>query len=80
MEAIIKKWGNSPALRLSASLMKEAQLTLDQKVSVKVLRGKIIIEPANRKEYKLEELVAGITTDNSHAESDFGKPVGKEVW
>ena len=80
MEAVIKKWGNSPALRLSASLMKEAQLTLDQKVSVKVLRGKIIIEPANRKEYKLEELVAGITIDNSHAESDFGKPVGKEVW
>ena len=80
MEAVIKKWGNSPALRLSASLMKEAQLTLDQKVSVKVLRGKIIIEPANRKEYKLEELVAGITTDNSHAGSDFGKPVGKEVW
>lgn len=60
--------------------MKEAHLTLDQRVSVKVLRGKIIIEPANRKEYKLEELVAGISTDNSHAESDFGKPVGKEVW
>jgi antitoxin MazE len=80
MEAVIKKWGNSPALRLSASLMKEAHLTLDQRVSVKVLRGKIIIEPVNRKEYKLEELVAGITADNSHAESDFGKPVGKEVW
>jgi antitoxin MazE len=80
MEAVIKKWGNSPALRLSASLMKEAHLTLDQRVSVKVLRGKIIIEPVNRKEYKLEELVAGITADNSHAEYDFGKPVGKEVW
>ncbi len=80
MEAVIKKWGNSPALRLSASLMKEAHLTLDQRVSVKVLRGKIIIEPVNRKEYKLEELVAGITADISHAESDFGKPVGKEVW
>lgn len=80
MEAVIKKWGNSPALRLSASLMKEAQLTLDQKVLVKVLRGKIIIEPATRKEYKLEELVAGITSDNTHVESDFGKPIGKEIW
>lgn len=80
MEAIIKKWGNSPALRLSASLMKEAQLALDQKVLVKVLRGKIIIEPATRKEYKLEELVAGITSGNTHVESDFGKPVGKEIW
>lgn len=80
MEAIIKKWGNSPALRLSASLMKEAQLALDQKVSVKVLRGKIIIEPVTRKEYQLEELVAGITSGNTHIESDFGKPVGKEIW
>jgi antitoxin MazE len=80
MQAVIKKWGNSPALRLSASLMKEAQLTIDQEVSVKVSRGKIIIEPAIRKEYKLEELVAGITSSNTHAESDFGKPVGKEIW
>jgi antitoxin MazE len=80
MQAIIKKWGNSPALRLSASLMKEAQLTIDQEVSVKVSRGKIIIEPATRKEYKLEELVAGINTANTHAESDFGKPIGKEIW
>lgn len=80
MEAIIKKWGNSPALRLSATLMKEAHLALDQKVSIKVLRGKIIIEPATRTEYKLEELVAGITSGNTHVESDFGKPVGKEVW
>ena len=80
MEAIIKKWGNSPAIRLSANLMKEAHLTLDQKVSVKVFRGKIIIEPATRKEYKLENLVAGITSSNTHVESDFGKPVGKEIW
>ncbi len=80
MEAIIKKWGNSPALRLSASLMKEAHLVLDQKVSVKVVRGKIVIEPASRKEYKLEELVAGITSGNTHAESDFGSPAGKEIW
>jgi antitoxin MazE len=80
MQAIIKKWGNSPALRLSASLMKEAQLTIDQEVSVKVSRGKIIIEPATRKEYKLEELVAGINSAKTHAESDFGKPIGKEIW
>ncbi len=80
MEAVIKKWGNSPALRLSASVMKEAHLVMDQKVSVKVSRGKIIIEPAIRKEYKLEDLVAGINPRNTHAESDFGKPVGKETW
>lgn len=80
METVIKKWGNSPALRLSANVMKEAQLVVDQKVSVKVLRGKIVVEPALQKEYKLDDLVAGITPANSHAEIDVGAPVGKEVW
>jgi hypothetical protein len=26
-----------------------------------------------------KSLVAGITSANTHAESDFGKPVGKEI-
>lgn len=78
MEAVIKKWGNSPALRLSASTMKEAGLSVDQKVSVNVQRGKIVIEPLTV--YSLDELVAGITKDNQHADTDFGKRVGKEIW
>lgn len=80
MEAIIKKWGNSPALRLSASVMKEAHLELDQKVSVRIQRGKIVIEPITHKEYKLDELVAAITPANVHSETEFGQPVGKEIW
>lgn len=78
MEAVIKKWGNSPALRLSASTMKEAGLSVDQKVSVNVQHGKIVIEPLTV--YSLDELVAGITKDNQHADTDFGKRVGKEFW
>ena len=80
MQAVIKKWGNSPALKLNASLMKEAQLKIGQKVSVKVSRGKIILEPTTRKKYELEELVACITSSNTHAKSDFGKRVGTEIW
>ena len=78
MESVIKKWGNSPALRLTAATMKEAGLHVDQRVSVNVQRGKIVIEPAAV--YTVEELVAGITDDNQHADTDFGKRVGKEIW
>jgi antitoxin MazE len=28
----------------------------------------------------LEELVAGITDENRHEETDWGPPVGNEVW
>jgi antitoxin MazE len=79
MQTIIKKWGNSPALRLNAAVMKSAQFNIDQLVSVKVQKGRIVIEPMMRTQYQLEELLAGITPKNLHSESDFGKPVGKEL-
>jgi antitoxin MazE len=79
MQTIIKKWGNSPALRLNAAVMKSAQFNIDQLVSVKVQKGRIVIEPMMKSEYQLEELLAGITPKNLHSESDFGKPVGKEL-
>ena len=80
MEAVIRKWGNSPALRLPAVALKEAALSLEQKVTIVVSRGRIVIEPSEHVEYNLDELLAGITAQNSHAQVSFGKPVGKEVF
>ena len=79
MEAVIRKWGNSPALRLPAAAIKEADFSLEQKVNIVVTRGRIVIEPSNRVEYDLDELLDGITAKNSHVETSFGKPVGKEA-
>ena len=33
-----------------------------------------------RRKYTLAELLEGVTPENVHAEVDFGRPVGKEVW
>jgi len=79
MQTIIKKWGNSPALRLNAAVMKSAHLNIDQLVSVKVQKGRIVIEPMVKSGYQLDELLAGITAKNLHSEVDFGKAVGKEL-
>jgi antitoxin MazE len=68
MKEIIKKWGNSPALRLPSSVIELAQLTLGQAVNVNVLNGKIVIEPIVSKKTRFDELLAGITADNIHAE------------
>ncbi len=68
MKEIIKKWGNSPALRLQNSVMELAQLTLGQAVNMNVLNGKIVIEPIVSKKTRLDELLAGITPDNIHVE------------
>lgn len=39
-----------------------------------------VIESVRRKEYKLDELLGGITAKNQHKPVDTGAPVGKEVW
>ena len=79
MEAVIRKWGNSPALRLPSAALKQAGYTLEQKVELVVSRGRIVIQPSEHVTYSLDKLLAGITTDNSHGELSFGKPVGKEA-
>ena len=80
METVIRKWGNSPALRLPSLALKEAALALDQRVTVTVTHGRIVIEPSEHVAYDLDDLLAGITRRNAHAEVSFGKPVGKEAF
>ena len=79
MDAVIRKWGNSPAVRLSSSAMKIAAFDIEQRVTIKATKGRIVIEPADKLEFKLEDLMAGITPENIHGEVDFGGPAGKEA-
>ena len=80
MEVIVKKWGNSAAVRIPASVMAAAHVALDQPVEVREEQGRIVIEPVRRKTYKLDELLGGITAKNQHKPIDTGVPIGKEVW
>lgn len=79
MEAVIRKWGNSPALRLPTAVLKEAGYQLEQKVNLLVSRGRIIIQPSKKIEYDIDELVNGIHAKNTHDEVSFCRPVGNEV-
>ena len=79
MQAVIRKWGNSPALRLPTALLREAGYRLDQTVEIVVSEGRLIIQPVDRFEHRLEDLVSRITPSNAHEAADFGRPAGKEV-
>ncbi len=79
METVIRKWGNSPALRLPTAVLKEAGYQLEQKVDLVVSRGRIIIQPSRKIEYDLDDLVNGIHAGNTHDEVNFGRPVGNEA-
>jgi len=77
--ALIQKWGNSLALRIPKPLAEQAGVAAGTKVEVTATDGRIIIRPAKRK-YSLKELVDQITPDNVHGETDWGPPVGREIW
>jgi antitoxin MazE len=80
MRVTVKKWGNSAAVRLPASVMQATQLELDEVVEVREDRGRIVIERVRPKKYVLSELLRGITSKNRHREVDFGPAVGGEIW
>ena len=79
MRTVVKKWGNSASVRIPAAVMQAAHLDLDEAVDVREESGRIVIEPTQRKEYDLAELVKQITAENLHDEADFGRPVGQEA-
>ena len=80
MRMIVKKWGNSAALRIPAALMNAAGLHLDETVDMREEGGCIVIESVRTTAFDLDQMVASITPDNLHAAIDFGAPVGKEAF
>ncbi len=76
----VQKWGNSIALRIPKSFADEIQIGADSDVELTIEEGKLVIIPIEPKSYSLEELLAAVTPENTHAEIDWGEPVGNEVW
>ena len=74
----VRKWGNSPAVRIPSGVMEVVGLQLDQEVDLRVENGSIVITPVTP-DYDLQDLLSGITDDNVHSEVDFGGPEGREV-
>jgi antitoxin MazE len=76
----VAKWGNSLAVRIPQHLAKEIGLIDGAEVELVAIDGNLTIKPRRQKQYSLEELIAGITPENRHAEVDTGVSVGEEVW
>jgi antitoxin MazE len=76
----VKKWGNSASVRIPAALMTSASLRLDQTVDIRAERGRLVIEPVVAPVYDLDALVAQMTPETFHDDTDFGAPIGGEVW
>lgn len=58
MKSVIQKLGDSKAIIIPAALMRELGLDVNDEVEVKLENGRIVIEPYNRPNYSLDELLA----------------------
>jgi antitoxin MazE len=70
MRTTIRKWGNSAAVRLPASVMQATHLKVDEVVEVRGERGRIVIERVRSGKYELSDLLRGITNKNQHRAVD----------
>lgn len=74
------RWGNSLAVRIPASLVKELGAMEGLAAEITISDGRLIVKPTKqRKVYRLENLLAGITSDNVHPETSTGYSYGDEV-
>ncbi|PKN12281.1 MAG: AbrB/MazE/SpoVT family DNA-binding domain-containing protein [Deltaproteobacteria bacterium HGW-Deltaproteobacteria-4] len=80
MFAKAQKWGNSLAVRLPKGLAEECGIEADSSIEIVREDNLIIIKSARKEGLSLDSLLAGVTTENLHAEVATGKSVGREQW
>jgi antitoxin MazE len=80
MRTRVQKWGNSLALRIPRAFAAEAGLRKEGPVDISLADGELVIRPLAERKLTLRQLLAGVTKENLHHETDTGHAVGKEVW
>jgi antitoxin MazE len=80
MEARVRRWGNSLALRIPKPLADEAGLKDNSPVQLSLRDKLLVIAPIRQPALSLETLLAQVTSDNMHREVQTGTAVGGEAW
>lgn len=79
MQTVVKKWGNSLALRLPQAMAADLHIMEGVTVTITVEDHSLVVKPT-RKRYRLADLLAQMDDKKTHKEVDWGKPEGDEVW
>jgi len=79
MLTTIQRWGNSLAVRIPKPFALQTDLSENSEVDISLEGDRIVVSPAT-KEWKLDDLLAGITKRNAHKERSWGDRTGGEAW
>lgn len=74
METRIRQIADTLYVPLPSEIASEANLESESVVNVAVVNGDVVIHPSFNQAYSLEQLLAEITENNIHQETDFGMP------
>ena len=76
----IQRWGNSLALRLPPSVVREARLHADQRVRITVEHGNLVIRPVAEPMPSLAERLARFDPERHGDQAMPTEPLGAERW
>ena len=79
MKTAVQKWGNSLAVRIPKAFAEQARMRKGTPVNLTLKRGRLIVAPLRAEEITLKRLLAKLTAENLHPETDRGPPMGKEI-
>jgi len=74
----VQAWGNSLGLRIPKAYATELNLGPGSAMEINVEAGALLARPS--RDLELDALLASITPENQHSESDWGEAEGKEAW
>ena len=75
----VAKWGNSLAIRIPKNIVEQTKLKEGTAISIDVTDNNIVITP-KKTEYTLDDLLAGVSSEDFEGEYDWGEPIGEEIW
>lgn len=77
----IKHWGNNLGVRLPAAIAKAAHLRADQRVSVAVENGRVVVTPMEEAPLSLEQRLARFDPERHGGEAmTADERMGAEQW
>jgi antitoxin MazE len=79
MKAKVQRWGNSLAIRIPKAYAADLRVEAGSVVDLDVLEAKLVVTPEPVVP-SLDALLAQVTPENVHAETDVGPAVGREAW
>ncbi|MDL2207380.1 AbrB/MazE/SpoVT family DNA-binding domain-containing protein [Desulfovibrio sp. OttesenSCG-928-M16] len=78
----ITKWGNSLGFRIPRGIADSLDIRAGDTLELTPAEGGLLVKKVAPmgKRYALSDILDSFAPSSAHAEVDFGKPQGEEVW